>query len=244
MSLPRFVIEGAAPPGSEGALVRLGEEAARHLGVLRLKPGAALELLLPEGPWRADLAELARHHAVARLVAPLGEQREAAIPLIACLPLTAQLSLVDDLLPPTVELGASLIQPVIYARSEFDARKTAARMERWRRIVQAACEQSHRGRIPELREPIPLAGLLTLDVPQKWIAYELPTGTPNPRLRREALAFTSGPEGGITDEEFAVLVQAGWRAVSLGPAILRAVTAPVALLGAVQYTLQQDLAGA
>jgi 16S rRNA U1498 N3-methylase RsmE len=31
--------------------------------------------------------------------------------------------------------------------------------------------------------------------------------------------------------------------VSLGPAILRAVTAPVALLGAVQYTLQQDLSG-
>jgi 16S rRNA (uracil1498-N3)-methyltransferase len=240
MSLPRFVIGEALPSPAEGALVRLGDEAARHLGVLRLKPGAALELLLPEGAWRADLAELARHHALARLVAPLAEQREAAIPLIACLPLTAQLSLMDDLLPPLVELGASLLQPVIYARSEYDARKTAARMERWGRIVHSACEQSHRGRIPELREAIPFAALLDLDAPQKWVAYELATGTANPALRREALAFTSGPEGGITDDEFAALARAGWQPVSLGPAILRAVTAPVALLGAVQYALHRD----
>jgi len=117
-------------------------------------------------------------------------------------------------------------------------------MERWRRIVHAACEQSHRGRIPELREPIPFDGLLALDAPQKWVAYELPTDAPNPPLHREALAFTSGPEGGITDDEFAALTQAGWLPVSLGPAILRAVTAPVALLGAVQYALQRDLPSA
>lgn len=243
MSLPRFVVESPAGPAVEGALVRLGDEQARHLGVLRLKPGAALELLLPEGAWRADLAELARHHAQARLVAPLEERREAAIPLHAFLPLPAQLSLLDELLPPLVELGASHIHPVVYARSEYDALKTAARLERWRRIVHAACEQSHRTQLPELGGPLSFEDLLAVDLPQKWVAYELPTGAANPVLRREPLAFTSGPEGGITDAEFQALARAGWAPVSLGPAILRAVTAPVALLGAVQFALQDGRAG-
>lgn len=245
MSLPRFVVDGAAAPPAEGALVRLGDEQARHLGVLRLKPGAALELLLPPGgaggdwiPWRADLAELARHHALVRLVAPLAEAREAPRPLLAYLPLPAQLSLLDDLLPPLVELGATRLQPVVYARSEHDPRKTAARLERWRRIALAACEQSHRTRPPEFLEPLPFEGLLAVDAAQKWVAYELPTGAANPDLGPGSLAFTSGPEGGITHGEFAALQGAGWQAVSLGPAILRAVTAPVALLGAVQFLLR------
>jgi len=236
MSLPRFVVPFAGLP-QENSLLVLDFAQARHLGVLRLKPGAALELLLPTGPWRADLAELGKDRALARLVAPLEEYREAPISLHACLPITAQLSLWDEWLPATVELGATLIQPVIYARSEYEAKKIGPKLERWRRIVVSACEQSHRSRIPELREPIPFEGLRLWEAPQKWVAYELRTGEANPALRKEALAFTHGPEGGITEEEFTVLRQAGWAAVSLGASILRAVTCPAAILGAVQFEL-------
>jgi 16S rRNA (uracil1498-N3)-methyltransferase len=172
-------------------------------------------------------------------VAPLEEDREAPIPLQAWIPLTAQLSLVDEMLPPLVELGASLLQPVIYTRSEYDSRKTLARLERWQRIVLAACEQSHRTRVPDLRQPVPFEALLALDLPQKWVAYERKTNGRNPMLESQAIAFTSGPEGGITDGEFAGLRNAGWKAVSLGQGILRAVTAPVAMLGAIQHQLSK-----
>ena len=211
---------------------------ARHLSVRRARPGDALELVLPAGAWRADLAELGRERALARLVAPLEEDREPPIALHAWIPVTAQLSLVDELLPPLVELGATLIQPVAYRRSESDPAKASARLERWRRIVASACEQCHRTRIPELREVVPFEALLVVATPQKWVAYERGTDECNPELRREDLAFTSGPEGGITDEEFQALRLAGWQPVSLGRAILRAVTAPVALLGAVQFRLE------
>lgn len=235
MSLPRLFLAPLA--AAENTLVTLDAEAARHLRTLRLKPGDALEVVLGDQPWTADLAELDRGRAVARLVAPLAEDREPPFALQACLPLPAQLSLFDEGLSPLVELGATLIQPVIYHRSEFDPAKTAARMERWARIIQSACEQSHRSRRPELRPPMPFEALLTWATPQRWVAYELATGQANPVLRREALAFTSGPEGGITDGEFAALSAAGWQPVSLGRSILRAVTAPVALLGAVQFQL-------
>ena len=237
MSLPRFFL--APLPVAENALVPLDPDAARHLKALRLKPGAALEVVLGDQPWKADLAELDRGRATARLVAPLQEDREPPFALQACLPLPAQLSLFDEWLPPLVELGATLFQPVVYERSEFDPAKTAARLERWTRIIQTACEQSHRSRRPELRPPMPFTALVAWDAPQKWVAYELVTGQANPALRAEALAFTSGPEGGITDGEFAALAAAGWRPVSLGRSILRAVTAPVALLGAVQFQLGQ-----
>jgi 16S rRNA (uracil1498-N3)-methyltransferase len=235
MSLPRLFMD--AQPAAENGLVPLGPEAARHLKALRLKPGAALELVLGDQAWTADLAELDRGRAVARLVTPLGGDREPPFAIQACLPVPAQLSLFDEWLPPLVELGVTLIQPVVYQRSEFVGAKLAARMERWARLIQSACEQSHRDRQPELRPPMPFAFLLNWPTAQKWVAYELATGQANPVLRREDLAFTSGPEGGITDEEFAALAASGWQPVSLGRSILRAVTAPVALMGAVQFEL-------
>jgi 16S rRNA (uracil1498-N3)-methyltransferase len=193
--------------------------------------------VLPHGEWRCDLAVLDRDVAEARLVAPLMENREPPIPIDGWLPLTAQLSLWDDWLPPLVELGITRIVPVIYGRSEYDARKTAAKRERWERLLLAAGEQSHRSRLPELADPVPFEALRKVETPQKWVAYELQTGEVNPSLRKEPLAFTSGPEGGISDEEFAALRKAGWAPVSLGRSILRAVTTPVALLGSVQFEL-------
>lgn len=236
VSLPRLFLD-PLPEAAENLVLPLGAEAARHLRALRLKAGDALELVLGDQPWTADLAELDRNRALARLVGPLCEDREPPLPLQACLPLPAQLSLFDEWLPPLVELGITLIQPVAYGRSEYDPAKTAARMERWARIIQSAGEQSHRSRLPELRSPVPFDALLAWEAPQKWVAYELAVGEANPALGREALAFTSGPEGGITDQEFAALAASGWKPVTLGRSILRAVTAPVALLGAVQYQL-------
>ena len=205
--------------------------------MLRLAPGAALELVLPAGPWRADLAELGKDRAVARLVAPLREDREAPFPIEAWLPLTAQLSLIDDLLPPLVELGAGTIRLVAYQRSEFDPAKAAARMERWQRIILGAGEQSHRSRLPALSAPCGFDSLLQAPAGQKWVAYEVAAGRANPRLAPGPVAFTSGPEGGITDHEIQALQGAGWIPVTLGGSILRAVTCPVALLGAIRFQM-------
>lgn len=240
MSLPRFLLEHPAPL-QEGCLLRLGPEVARHLKALRLGPGAAIELLVPVGAghaaWKADLAELGRDQAQARLVAPVDEDREPPIALEAWLPLTAHLPLWDDWLPPLVELGVTRIVPVVYARSEHDARKTGARRERWERLIRGACEQSHRAAVPVLENVVPFSSLEHAPAAQRWVAYELPTGERNPDFARAPLAFTCGPEGGITDGEIGHLRTWGWRPVTLGRSILRAVTCPVALLGAAQYQL-------
>jgi 16S rRNA (uracil1498-N3)-methyltransferase len=235
MSLPRLAVTVTEP--REGLLVNLGEDSLQHLRALRMQPGEALELLLEQGPWRAELAALAKGRASVRLVAALEEDREAPVTIEVYLPVTAQLALVDDLIPPLVELGASRLLPTVWERSEYDARRTQARLERWRRILVGAAEQSHRSRMPVLEEPVPFTSLLECGISQRWVAYEVQTATRNPDLGPGPIALASGPEGGITDAEFAQLVQAGWRPVGLGKSILRAVTAPVALLGAVRFGL-------
>jgi 16S rRNA (uracil1498-N3)-methyltransferase len=234
MSLPRFFCSFGTEP-REGAEIPLEPAQVRHLGVLRVRAGDAVELVLPSGPWTGDLTAIARDRATVRLVAPLAQTRETPHPLEAHLPVPAQASLLDEMLAPLVELGVTRIRPVLYARGTQDVRKVTARLERWERIVVTACEQSHRTRIPRIDPPAPFAALLEVDLPQKWVAYELRTGERNPVWRPGPLAFTSGPEGGITEEEFRMLSASGWSPVSLGPAILRAVTAPVALAGAVQF---------
>ena len=234
MSLPRFFLPYAAAP-AKGALIPLEPAQARHLWVLRMAAGAALELVLPSGPWKADVAEITKDGVRVRLVGPLAEDREPPFPIQAWIPLTAQLSLLDDLLPPLVELGVTLIQPVAYYRSEFDQDKTMARFERWQRIVRGACEQSHRSHLPQLGTPLPFEALLKVGIAQRWVAYEVPSGQGNPVLAPGPVAFTSGPEGGITDPEFKALADSGWQPVTLGGSILRAVTCPVAMMGAIRF---------
>jgi 16S rRNA (uracil1498-N3)-methyltransferase len=85
--------------------------------------------------------------------------------------------------------------------------------------------------------PVPFDALLTVDVAQRWVAHELRSGQGNPTLARGPVAFTSGPEGGLTDGEYGALTGAGWQPVYLGGSILRAVTCPVAMLGAIRFLL-------
>ena len=61
----------------------------------------------------------------------------------------------------------------------------------------------------------------------------------SPTLR--AVCTLSGPEGGLSPAEEALALAAGFQAVGLGPRVLRADTAPLAVLAwiALQRTLPQ-----
>jgi 16S rRNA (uracil1498-N3)-methyltransferase len=55
--------------------------------------------------------------------------------------------------------------------------------------------------------------------------------------RSGSLALLVGPEGGLGTDELSLLQQNGFVACRLGPRVLRAETAPVAALAAVQALL-------
>jgi 16S rRNA (uracil1498-N3)-methyltransferase len=238
MSLPRFFLPVVPEDLREGVLVSLTLEAARHAQVLRLRPGDALELAWRQGHvWAGDVVSIRGSDWTIRLVRSLDENREWPVHIEACIPILAQLSALDDVLPGLVELGVQIFQPIIYDRSEYDEHKTKGRMDRWQRICERSAEQSHRSRLPELRTPEPIEYLLNHSISQRWVAYEeKQTHVHNP-LQLQDFVFTSGPEGGFTSREISQLLAAKWEPISLGGSILRAVTAPCALMGAAALQL-------
>jgi 16S rRNA (uracil1498-N3)-methyltransferase len=145
----------------------------------------------------------------------------------------------DWALQKTTELGVSAIAPVLCARSvvRLDAAQAATKLRHWQAILAAACEQSGRSVLPELRPPEPLrawlarptaAGLrvvLDADADAELAEMPAPTG---------AIDLLIGPEGGFDDDEIEAARGAGFRPARLGPRVLRTETAGVVALTVLQ----------
>lgn len=137
-----------------------------------------------------------------------------------------------------VELGVFAIQPVLCERSvvRLDATRAASRVEHWRRIVIATCEQCGRNRLPEVQPVIRVAEYCTNPGP---VTPRL-LFSPETRLRlSEAAAEVSntaviaiGPEAGFSPDEETLFLGAGFVQVQLGTRILRTETAAPAALAA------------
>ena len=132
------------------------------------------------------------------------------------------------------ELGASLIVPVIAQRTDPRLASAALkRVERWRRIVRQAAEQSRRVQPPEIRAPIRLEQAVGLPGSRRILLAEgekettLIEALPSDSSGTEVV-LALGPEGGWTEREVETFRAAGWLPASLGNTILRAETAAIA----------------
>jgi len=134
----------------------------------------------------------------------------------------------DLVVEKATELGVSVIQPVITARTQADH----VNLDRLRAIAVEAAEQCERLMVPEIRAPLPLAKLIQA-WPQRrlYIADERRTSallTPEPGADLPS-ALMIGPEGGFTDAELDGIAGTPLvTRVSLGRRILRAETAAIA----------------
>ena len=132
------------------------------------------------------------------------------------------------------ELGVVRIIPVIARRTDAHlASASMKRVERWRRIVVQAAEQSRRTRPPELSDPMKFRDAAELPAALRVVLSEAEQETflkdvvaANQNASEVLLAI--GPEGGWTQDELELLQKGGWISVSLGPTILRAETAAIA----------------
>lgn len=148
-----------------------------------------------------------------------------------------------------VELGVDRLIPVLSDRTAVQGQ---LRPDRWRSIAVEAAEQCERLWLPRIEAPVALADLLSAGAPQSptrrdplpgavlrlWcttrtqelppLLESLPAAGEEPR----ELWLACGPEGGWSPSEDHLAQGCGWRAVQLGPRILRSSTACVAALAA------------
>jgi 16S rRNA (uracil1498-N3)-methyltransferase len=140
----------------------------------------------------------------------------------------------DDVVRQTTELGVATLQPLITQRTLHQP--NPKKLERWQRIAAEATEQCERPNLPNLQPPATWADYLRQNLPpQRWIC--LARGESHPLLTVAQASdpnldtvIATGPEGGWTEAEITAALAAGFQPVSLGPTILRAVTAPMVAL--------------
>lgn len=206
-----------------------GDDAGHLTRVLRVEKGQRYEISDNRDLYLAEVELARREHVVFRLIEKL-----EATPAAAQLHLLAALIKFDHFewtLEKAAELGVERITPVMTVRSEHGLDRAAQkRAERWRRILREASQQCRRVRLPELDPVRPLAKSvdvagLRLMLDEERSAEPLLGALP---ARWDEAALLVGPEGGWTSDERVFLRDSGWRAVSLGPTVLRAETAAVA----------------
>jgi 16S rRNA (uracil1498-N3)-methyltransferase len=209
-----------------GMPAAISESQTHYLAnVMRLTAGDELRLFNGrDGEWRARIANLSRK---AVTLEPLAMTRaQAAEPdCWLCFALLKRQK-TDLVVEKATELGVSVIQPVITARTQADH----VNLSRLRAIAIEAAEQCERLAVPEIRDPVPLHRLIA-DWPAGRalnMADERRTaGLIQPASGPSALLV--GPEGGFTGAEVdAIGSNPLVTRVSLGARILRAETAAIA----------------
>jgi 16S rRNA (uracil1498-N3)-methyltransferase len=240
--IPRLYVEAPLAAGAGFPLDR--GQTNYLLNVLRRKTGdPVLVFNGRDGEWRARLDAVGRKGA--KLV--LDEQsRPQTMPgdlhyLFAPL----KQARLDYLVQKAVELGVSRLVPVLTRHGQI----ARVNLDRMRANAVEAAEQCGILNVPEIAGPVALDRLLKKWVPDRLMVFcdeEAPVHDPVALLEQArdttppALAVTVlvGPEGGFAEDERAALRKLpNLVRLSLGPRILRADTAAVAVLTLVQAIL-------
>ena len=226
-----------------GSTLELEAPAARHVQVLRMQPGDSITLFNglgnDEGEYNATIHAMGRSN-VSVLVGSFAKthtEPARAVHLAIGMPANDRM---DWLVEKATELGAASIQPVISERSvlRLKAERADKKVAHWRGIAIAASEQCGRNRLMLVHDVATLSDWLkkTSLMPAgdgERLLLSLQQGT-RPLMQANvstgALSFLSGPEGGLSPAEEAAAIACGFGPITLGPRVLRAETAPLAVL--------------
>lgn len=230
-------------PGLEpGVPVALPPEEAEHLvRVLRLRAGDTIAAF--DGRGREYLANIESISRRAVMIRPTARRRPAPEPSVR---LTVAIAVtkgdrMDAAVRDSAMLGASVVQPVVSARTETSPASLARgrRVERWRRVAIASVKQCGRAVVPEIRDPLPLPQYLRTEASDLRLMLVEPRAEGSSTLAGvstpESAALLIGPEGGWTSEEIASACQSGFHAITLGQRTLRADVMPVAAISVLQF---------
>lgn len=219
-------------------LADLGDDASHHISkVLRMQPGSEIIVFNGYGgEWRARIEVVGKRQVQ---VLPVEFQQDDRTPSCAvhlALPLIKG-DRMDYALQKATELGAASFQLLTTTRTEvrLDGGRLDKRLPHWQQVVISACEQCGMNRIPPVYAPVSLSDYLQRQNDAlKLIAHpgEQPLAASALQDLSEVYLLT-GPEGGFSPEELAQADSSGFQPFALGQRVLRAETAPTALLAAI-----------
>jgi 16S rRNA (uracil1498-N3)-methyltransferase len=230
---PRLYVE---VPLDQGAIVALDKTQMHYLGtVLRLRSGSGVLVFNGrDGEWSATFALEGR---AATLIIGAATRAQTSATDLHYLFAPLKGARLDYMVQKAVEMGVSLLQPVLTRHGQV-ARVNTARM---RANAIEAAEQCGILSLPEINPPLAFARFLAERDPERRLVFcdeNAEVASPVAALAglpRSPLAVLIGPEGGFAeDERTSLLKLPNVVRLSLGPRILRGDTAAVAALTLVQ----------
>ena len=241
MGAPRFFVNSMLSPASVGTEVALPDDVAHHaLRVRRLGSGDSIVLFDGDGgEYSATLTRIGKRDAYAQLDAFVAADRESALRITLVQAIVSS-DVMDAIIRHAVELGVAAIYPVVSARSARfpDGAQGEKRLAHWRQIAVAACEQCGRNRVPEVSPANSLAQWcdgressrvgIVLDPEARSDLHAL-------QAAQTGVDLLIGPEGGFAADEIGRAQRAQMHRVRLGPRVLRAETASLAALAAINF---------
>jgi 16S rRNA (uracil1498-N3)-methyltransferase len=241
MHLNRFYCERL----KESDIELVGGEAHHLYNVCRLKVGSEVELFDGAGTLATAVIEKATGKSVLLKVIDIEKTKKhdkAEVVIAVSCPKGERF---DWLISKCTELGVDHITPVIFERTVKQP-KNPKIVERWRNIAIAAAKQCRRVFLPQIDMPVTLSEALSALKEQYNNKAEILVGGLEPKLpalitqqfgAKDVIAVI-GPEGGITEDEKALLENCRAKFVRLTSTILRIETA--ALTFAVVLTAMRD----
>jgi 16S rRNA (uracil1498-N3)-methyltransferase len=235
---PRFFIDPASATLAPHVELPLPDAVSRHaVQVLRLRDGDAVTLFDGRGGEYTGTLVVRGRTAAAAVGAHVGVERESphAVTLVQAI---VAPDVMDWIVRKAVELGAAGVAPVVSSRTQrAPAGRLDRRLERWRQIAIAACEQCGRNRVPAVDAPVSFEEW-TRTQPSLSGAVLLDPSAPASLADTTRVATVStvlvGPEGGFVPDEVAAARAAGLATAHLGVRILRAETAALAALATIE----------
>jgi 16S rRNA (uracil1498-N3)-methyltransferase len=221
--------------------------AANHVArVLRLRVGQPLVLFDDSGSeYDAEIQAVVRDSVRVRITGRREMDRESPLAITLAQGVSRG-ERMDLVVQKATELGVRRIVPVMMERTvvKLDDAQATKRQRHWRAVAVAACEQCGRNRVPEITPPVVLDDLLSGSAKDAHAGNLRLVLDPGSNLKVRDLAppgagvtLLIGPEGGLSDEELAAALEAGYHGLQLGPRILRTETAALAALTAIQLRL-------
>jgi 16S rRNA (uracil1498-N3)-methyltransferase len=222
-----------------GDALRLPEGEARHvLKALRGRQGDVLEVV--DADRRLFRAELRGRGVAFVLEAPeapeVPDHEDLDLFLYQAVPKGGRMDLVVE---KATEVGATRIVPLVTERGIVLPR--GGKVERWRRVAEAAARQSLRLRVPEVAEPVHFSQAVRGVGGDGVLLHNAPHLEPLEAVIRDPVSLFVGPEGGWSEDELRDAEEAGLAMAQLGPYRLRSETAGMVAVARARTALERSV---
>lgn len=213
----------------------------RHvINVMRMNVGELFQIVYDNVLYTCKIEEIGKKDVKYKVISSEKYENSKKYKVVIACSLIKEQKM-DYLLQKATELGVDEIIPFVSERTvvKIDSKKDN-KINRWKKIIKEASEQSHRFDMPKIDKIISIKDIINIDSDLKIFCN---TNEMSKNIKKvlqdsqkhDTILIVVGPEGGFSNNEIDFLIKNGFLSTTLGENILRAETVPLFILSVINY---------